>query len=69
VRPGHYLQPQPTLRALADAARAAQVLAAALLDSTRRSDAPSAVPPEVVRVAAPAPASAAAPAARASVAA
>lgn len=30
VRPGHYLQPQPSLRALAEPQRAAQVLAAAL---------------------------------------
>jgi hypothetical protein len=51
VRPGHYIQPQPTLRALADAPRAAQVLAAALTDFARGPQADSA-PPAIVRVAA-----------------
>lgn len=72
VRPGHYLQPQPALRALADAGRAAELLAAALLESTRRSEAPSTTP-AIVRVAAsaagPASASASRPDARAPVAA
>lgn len=51
VRPGHYIQPQPTLRALADAPRAAQVLAAALAEFARGPEAESA-PPAIVRVAA-----------------
>ena len=68
VRPGHYLQPQPALRALADAARAAQVLAAALLESSRRSDALSDTS-AMVRVAATATATAAGQEARAPVAA
>jgi hypothetical protein len=50
VRPGHYIQPQPMLRALADAPRAAQVLAAALADLARDPEAASA-PPAIVRVA------------------
>jgi hypothetical protein len=50
VRPGHYIQPQPTLRALADAPRAAQVLAAALAEFARGPEAESA-PPAIVRVA------------------
>jgi hypothetical protein len=50
VRPGHYIQPQPTLRALADAPRAAQVLAAALQDFALGPEAECA-PPAIVRVA------------------
>jgi hypothetical protein len=49
VRPGHYIQPQPTLRGLADAGRAAQVLAAALMESNRSADAETSVP-AIVRV-------------------
>jgi hypothetical protein len=48
VRPGHYAQPQPTLRALADAPRAAEVLAAALAESSRGVEC---APPAIVRVA------------------
>jgi hypothetical protein len=50
VRPGHYIQPQPTLRALADAPRAAQVLAGALAEFAHGPEAECA-PPAIVRVA------------------
>lgn len=41
VRPGHYLQPQPTLRAVADAAHVAQLLSGALLAFARAAEARS----------------------------
>jgi hypothetical protein len=48
VRAGHYLQPQPTLRALPDARQAAEVLATALTQAARDSEVAL---PEIVRVA------------------
>jgi hypothetical protein len=55
VRAGHYIQPQPTLRAVPDAAHAAQVLATALSYSTHGTEVASAAP-AIIRVAPPAPA-------------
>ncbi|HEY4974566.1 MAG TPA: photosynthetic complex putative assembly protein PuhB [Steroidobacteraceae bacterium] len=49
VRPGHYVQPQPTLRGLADAPLAAQLLARALLDASGAAPLAAATP-TVVRV-------------------
>jgi hypothetical protein len=49
VRPAHYLQPQPTLRALTEATRVAQLLAAALLEPASDIEAASAAPPTIVR--------------------
>jgi len=59
VRPGHYAQPQPTLRAIPDAARVARLLGDALLAYARNANAaaaplPGTGVPAIVRVAAPA---------------
>lgn len=61
VRPGHYLHPQPALRGLPDAERAAQVLAAALRDSaeqvaTSGATAANQAPATLVPAASPSPA-------------
>jgi hypothetical protein len=53
VRPGHYAQPQPTLRAIDDAPRVAELLAAALTASSR--SAATSAAPAIIRVAPTAP--------------